>query len=69
VLSSEVTPSAEIGSVFIWEDQPAVVTAEGALILSHLQMAGKRPMAGDAFLRGRMEIVGAILGSKKPGDA
>ncbi len=68
-LSSEATPAAEIGSVFIWEDRPAVVTAEGALVISYLQMAGKRPMAGDAFLRGRMEIVGAVLGSKKPGDA
>jgi methionyl-tRNA formyltransferase len=68
-LPPTATPSAAPGTVFIWEDQPSVVTANGSLVLLQLQMAGKRPMAGDAFLRGRMEIVGAVLGSKKPGDA
>ncbi len=56
-------PEAAPGTVYEWEDRPAVVTGEGSLILLQLQMAGKRPMGGDAFLRGRREIIGAILGA------
>ncbi|MGC9357183.1 MAG: methionyl-tRNA formyltransferase, partial [Anaerolineae bacterium] len=63
VASAEM-PDAEPGVTFVWEDMPAVVTGEGALLLLHLQMAGKRPMSGDAFLRGRREFEGAKLGSQ-----
>lgn len=62
-LVAEETPDAEPGSTFVWEDMPAVVTGEGGLVLLHLQMAGKRPMSGDAFLRGRREFEGSLLGS------
>ena len=56
-------PEAQPGTVFVWQNLPAVVTAEGALLLLQLQMAGKRPLNGAAFLRGRRAIVGAVLGS------
>lgn len=65
----EGAPEGQAGEVFVWQEQPAVVTGEGALVLSRLQMAGKRPMDGDAFLRGRRDIIGAVLAPRKPGDA
>ena len=67
--ATEAVPEGEPGQVFGWNEMPAVITGEGALVLSRLQMAGKRPMAGDAFLRGRKEIVGDVLGRQKPGEA
>jgi methionyl-tRNA formyltransferase len=63
-LAPTETPAAEPGVTFVWEEMPAVVTGEGGLLLLHLQMAGKRPMSGDAFLRGRREFEGARLGSR-----
>ena len=52
------------GTVFVWEGQPAVVTGGGdALLLLQLQMAGKRPLTGDVFLRGSKKMVGAVLGA------
>ena len=62
-------PEGKVGEVFAWDETPAVIAGEGALVLSRLQMAGKRPMNGDAFLRGRKEIVGDVLGRQKPGEA
>ncbi len=59
----------EPGQVFAWKGMPAVMTGEGALVLSRLQMAGKRPMNGDAFLRGRKDIIGDKLSRQKPGEA
>ncbi|MBN1922241.1 MAG: methionyl-tRNA formyltransferase [Anaerolineae bacterium] len=49
------------GTVFRWESMPAVVTGNGALVLLQLQMAGKRPMSGDAFLRGKNAVLGSRL--------
>ena len=56
------------GTVFLWQDLPAVITGGGYLALIHVQMAGKRPMDGGAFVRGRRDFVGAILGSQQPGE-
>ncbi|MGC9521773.1 MAG: methionyl-tRNA formyltransferase [Anaerolineae bacterium] len=61
-------PEAEPGTVFLWDDLPVVVTGSGCLALVHVQMAGKRPMDGDAFVRGRKDFVGAVLSSQKPGE-
>lgn len=52
-------PQAAPGTVFAWEAMPAVVTGNGALVLLQLQMAGKRPMSGDAFLRGKSAVLGS----------
>jgi methionyl-tRNA formyltransferase len=60
--------SRERGTVFLWKRRPAVVTGDGCLVLVQLQMAGKRPMDGGAFVRGRQEFVGATLGSREPGE-
>lgn len=54
-------PQADPGIVFKWESMPAVVTGSGALVLLQLQMAGKRPMSGDAFLRGKNAVLGSRL--------
>jgi len=40
----------------------AVVTGDGALELTGLQLAGKRTMAAGEFLLGQRELVGAVLG-------
>jgi methionyl-tRNA formyltransferase len=64
----DVVPDAEPGTVFLWRDVPTVVTGKGCLSLVYVQMAGKRPMDGDAFVRGRHDFVGAQLGSQEPGE-
>ncbi len=51
------------GSVFLEQRVPAVVTGEGALVLMQVQMAGKRPMSGEQFARGRRDFIGSVLGS------
>lgn len=56
------------GTVFLWEGMPAVIAGEGCLALVQVQMAGKRPMEGDMFVRGRKDFVGAVLGSQGPGE-
>ena len=45
------------GQHTICEDFPAVITAEGILILEELQPAGKKPMPGPVFLRGAREWI------------
>ncbi|MGC9469743.1 MAG: methionyl-tRNA formyltransferase [Anaerolineae bacterium] len=67
-VSEEAVAEMEPGTVFLWEDVPSVVTGSGYLALKCVQMAGKRPMEGDAFVRGRKDIVGATLSSQKPGE-
>ena len=54
-------PEAAPGTVFMQGSMPAVMTGEGALVLLQLQMAGKRPMNGDAFLRGKSAVLGSRL--------
>ncbi len=67
VLRARVAPSsapdAEPGTVYLEQGRPAVVTGEGALVLVQVQMAGKRPMSGESFARGRRNFIGAVLGS------
>jgi len=59
---------ASPGTVFLHQKLPAVVTGDGALVLLQVQMAGKRPMNGDAFVRGRKDLLGAVLSSHRPGE-
>lgn len=54
---------ASPGTVFLHRKSPAVVTGNGALVLLQVQMAGKRPMSGDACVRGRKDLLGAVLSS------
>jgi methionyl-tRNA formyltransferase len=60
-------PAARPGTVFEWQGCPAVVTGEGALVLLQLQMAGKRPMKGEVFMRGYRAMVGDELGPREAG--
>jgi len=73
VLQSETLSGAALapsapGTVFLWGKFPAVATGEGALVLLQVQMAGKRPMSGDLFVRGRKDLLGAVLSSRRPGE-
>jgi len=40
----------------------AVATGEGALLLEEVQLAGKRAMGAEEFLRGQWGLVGSVLG-------
>nr|WP_290667786.1 methionyl-tRNA formyltransferase [Ardenticatena sp.] len=50
------------GTVVMHEDAPAVVTGKGLLLLEEVQLEGKRPTSGRAFLQGYRDVVGARLG-------
>jgi methionyl-tRNA formyltransferase len=67
-LSCDAVSPAVPGTVFLWHKSPTVVTGEGALVLLQVQMAGKRPMNGDLFVRGRKDLLGAVLSSRRPGE-
>ena len=43
------------------EELPAVGTIQGLLVLDILQPAGRKPMPGDAFMRGAREFLGSTL--------
>lgn len=63
-----VLPPAQPGTVFAWQGLPAVHAGTGALVLLQVQMAGKRPMNGEVFLRGQRAWGGAVLSSCGPGE-
>ena len=74
VLKSMVAPldfavGAAPGTVIMWRELPLVATGAGCLALVEVQIAGKRPMDGGAFVRGRKDFVGATLGSPQPGES
>jgi methionyl-tRNA formyltransferase len=50
------------GCIVAVDEGLAVVTGEGLLLLEQMQPAGKKPMAPDAFARGRPDAIGAVLG-------
>ncbi len=59
-------PEGEIGQVVALPGKPprlVVVTGDGALELTDLQLAGKRAMTAGAFLLGQREFAGAVLPS------
>jgi methionyl-tRNA formyltransferase len=63
VIQPGEVPEGVPGTVFLWEKKPVVITSDGYLALKQVQMAGKRPMDGGAFVHGRKNFVGTILGS------
>ena len=50
------------GQVVALDDGVGVVTGEGALKLLEVQLAGKRAMTIEEFLRGQRGFVGSVLG-------
>lgn len=50
------------GTVIPMGDGAAVVTGQGLLELLEIQMAGKNSLPIEAFLRGRRNFIGAVLG-------
>jgi methionyl-tRNA formyltransferase len=49
------------GTVIDYDGLPTVVTGDGALRLDRVQLAGKRVLSGDEFVRGRPDFIGAKL--------
>jgi methionyl-tRNA formyltransferase len=49
------------GTVVADAEGPAVIAGQGVLQLQEVQLAGKRPVAADAFARGARGFVGARL--------
>jgi len=58
---SKPSDETEVGLVLKSNGHPAIVTTEGALVLDLIQPAGKKPMRGDAFLRGSPNFSGSRL--------
>jgi methionyl-tRNA formyltransferase len=53
VLAGAIEPSrSRPGTRTVFESLPAVATGDGFLVLDEVQPAGKKPMAGSAFLSG-----------------
>ncbi len=46
------TKSSSIGKCTVFDDLPAIGTAEGLLVIEELQLAGKKQVSGDQFLIG-----------------
>jgi len=63
VVPEDLGPELQPGSVLVWRELPVIATGAGCLALVEVQIAGKRPMDGSAFVRGRKDFEGTILGS------
>ena len=55
--------SEEPGRVISVDDGVAVVTGTDALLLEEIQLAGKKALAAQEFIRGRRDFIGSVLGS------
>ena len=68
VLRAEPLPhwagEEEPGQVMALDEGPAVATGEGALLLREVQLAGKRAMDAEDFIRGQRDFVGSVLGKE-----
>jgi len=60
-LAASGAPRVNPGTVFRHPEGMGAACGEGALLLVEVQPSGKRPMAGEAFLRGAPAIVGSAL--------
>jgi len=59
--ASDFNTAAEPGRVIQWQKEIAVATGKGALMLREVQLAGKRAMAIEEFVRGQRSFVGSLL--------
>ena len=57
-------PTGNPGHVVAYEEGAAILTADGALVLEEIQLAGKRVTAVSDFLRGYDTFIGSTLGTE-----
>ena len=59
-VSPEIINSSDkkVGEIFVHDGKIAVQCGENALVINQLQMAGKKPLSSEEFLRGHQDIVG-----------
>ena len=57
------TSGEEPGQVIGLDDGVAVVTSTDALLLEEIQLAGKKALAAQEFIRGQRDFIGSVLGS------
>ena len=54
-------PMTAAGTIFVLDKKLAVACADDNLILEEIQLAGCKPMSGQAFLNGHKDAVGKVL--------
>ncbi len=59
-LSADV-PAQTPGKVMQFDSTIAVVTGEGLLVLERVQLAGRRPLSAEEFIRGQRDFVSSVL--------
>jgi methionyl-tRNA formyltransferase len=57
------TTDEEPGRVINLDDGVAVVAGTDALLLEEIQLAGKKALAAQEFIRGQRNFIGSVLGS------
>jgi methionyl-tRNA formyltransferase len=59
-----ISPGSEKpGRVISLDDGVAVVAGTDALLLEEIQLAGKKALAVQEFIRGQRDFIGSVLGS------
>jgi methionyl-tRNA formyltransferase len=64
VLAASVAPSEPMdipGGLVPHGDRLALTTTDGRLVLDEVQLAGRRAVSGDAFLRGHAPLAGSLV--------
>jgi methionyl-tRNA formyltransferase len=56
-------PAGVPGQVVMVGETAVVLTQDGGLALTQIQLAGKRAMSSHDFLRGQPDFIGSILGA------
>lgn len=54
------------GLVCLTAEGVVIVTGGGGLLLKTVQLAGKRPLSAEDFVRGRPDLIGSVLGEDVP---
>lgn len=62
-LRAPLPPDSLPGDIMLVDGWPAVVAGDGLVCLRRLQLAGKNPVDGQAFVRGQRGFVGSRLGA------
>ena len=62
MVEAAVSEDAMPGQVLVSSEGLAVATGDGGLVLKEVQLAGKRAVSAEEFLRGHRRIVGSVLG-------